>query len=81
MRPHQCQVQGHDHLPAPAGGTIPDTSQDGVDLLGHLGTLLAHIQLTVDQHSRSFSQARLESFRNVVTLIQIYKQSRIFKVL
>jgi len=23
--PHQCRVQGHDHLPAPVGHTIPDT--------------------------------------------------------
>ncbi|KAK4817624.1 LOW QUALITY PROTEIN: hypothetical protein QYF61_021527, partial [Mycteria americana] len=34
----------------PAGHTIPDTSQDAIGLLGHLGTLLAHIQLAVDQH-------------------------------
>ena len=50
MQPHQCRVQGHNHLPAPAGHTIPDTSQDAVGLLGHLGTLLAHIQLAVNQH-------------------------------
>ncbi|GAB0180261.1 hypothetical protein GRJ2_000491400 [Grus japonensis] len=29
-----------------------DTSQDAVGLLGHLGTLPAHIQLAVDQHSQ-----------------------------
>jgi len=33
--------RGHDPLPAPAGHTIPDTSQDAVGLLGHLGTLMA----------------------------------------
>ena len=38
VRPHQCRVQGHDPLPAPAGHTVPDTSQDAVSLLGHLGT-------------------------------------------
>ena len=48
MRPRQCQVQGHDHLPAPAGHTIPDRSQDAVGLLGHLGTLLAHMGLARD---------------------------------
>ena len=42
--PHQSRVQGDDHLPGPAGCTIPDTSQDAVGLLGHLGTLPAHIQ-------------------------------------
>ncbi|KAK4822676.1 hypothetical protein QYF61_019043 [Mycteria americana] len=50
VRPHQCRVQGHDHFPSPAGHTIPDTSQDAVGLLGHLGTLLAHIQAAVNQH-------------------------------
>ncbi|KAK4824802.1 LOW QUALITY PROTEIN: hypothetical protein QYF61_019470 [Mycteria americana] len=44
VRPHQCRVQGHDHCPSPAGHAIPDTSQDTIGFLGHLGTLLAHIQ-------------------------------------
>ncbi|KAK4827417.1 hypothetical protein QYF61_017847 [Mycteria americana] len=43
--PHQCQVQGHNHFPSPAGHTIFDTSQDAIGFLGHLGTLLAHVQL------------------------------------
>ncbi|KAK4813314.1 hypothetical protein QYF61_023989 [Mycteria americana] len=50
VRPHQCRVQGHDHCPSPAGHTISDTSQDAIGFLGHLGTLLAHIQATVNQH-------------------------------
>ncbi|KAK4832354.1 hypothetical protein QYF61_021953, partial [Mycteria americana] len=50
VRPHQCQVQGDNHFPSPAGHTISDTSQDAIGLLGHLGTLLALIQTTVDQH-------------------------------
>ncbi|KAK4829415.1 hypothetical protein QYF61_003979 [Mycteria americana] len=50
VRPHQCRVQGDDHFPSPAGHAIPDTSQDAICLLGHLGTLLAHIQAAVDQH-------------------------------
>ena len=40
VRPHQSRVQGDDHLPGSAGHTIPDTSQDALGLLGHLGTLL-----------------------------------------
>ncbi|KAK4814520.1 hypothetical protein QYF61_021621 [Mycteria americana] len=40
---------GDDHCPTPAGHTIADTSQDAVGLLGHLGTLLAHIQAAVNQ--------------------------------
>ncbi|KAK4826724.1 hypothetical protein QYF61_010977 [Mycteria americana] len=50
VQPHQCQVQGHNHFPSAAGHTIPDTSQDAVGFLGHLGTLLAHVQLAVNQH-------------------------------
>ncbi|KAK4811045.1 hypothetical protein QYF61_015749 [Mycteria americana] len=50
VRPHQCRVQGHNHFPSPAGHTIPDTSQDAIGFLGHLGTLPAHVQLTVNQH-------------------------------
>ncbi|KAK4832380.1 LOW QUALITY PROTEIN: hypothetical protein QYF61_022235 [Mycteria americana] len=49
---HQCRVQGHDHFPSPAGHTIFDTSQDAIGFLGHLGTLLAHIQVAVNQHSQ-----------------------------
>ncbi|KAK4819271.1 hypothetical protein QYF61_000482 [Mycteria americana] len=52
VRPHQCRVQGHDHCPSPAGHAISDTSQDAIGLLGHLGTLLAHIQPAVDQHTQ-----------------------------
>ncbi|KAK4818805.1 hypothetical protein QYF61_019734 [Mycteria americana] len=41
---------GDNHFPSPAGHTIVDTSQDAIGLLGHLGTLLAHIQVAVNQH-------------------------------
>ncbi|PKU42251.1 integral membrane protein dgcr2 idd [Limosa lapponica baueri] len=37
------------HFLSPAGHPIPDTSQNAIGLLGHLGTLLTHIQPTVDQ--------------------------------
>ncbi|KAK4827068.1 hypothetical protein QYF61_013709 [Mycteria americana] len=50
VRPHQCQVQGHNHFPSPAGHAIFDTGQDAIGLLGRLGTLLAHIQAAVNQH-------------------------------
>ncbi|KAK4829031.1 hypothetical protein QYF61_001806 [Mycteria americana] len=50
VRPHQCPVQGHDRFPSPAGHTIPDTSQDAVGFLDHLGTPLAHGQPAVNQH-------------------------------
>ncbi|KAK4831748.1 hypothetical protein QYF61_018946 [Mycteria americana] len=50
VQPHQCRVQGDNHFPTPAGHTIPDTSQDAIGFLGHLGTLPAHVQLSVNQH-------------------------------
>ena len=46
--PHQSREQGEDHLPAVY--TIPDTSQDPGGFLGHLGTLLAHVQASINQH-------------------------------
>ncbi|KAK4817545.1 hypothetical protein QYF61_019502 [Mycteria americana] len=52
VRPHQCRVQGHDHFPSSAGHTISDISQNAIGFLGHLGTLLAHIQPAVDQHAQ-----------------------------
>ncbi|KAK4817646.1 hypothetical protein QYF61_023236 [Mycteria americana] len=50
VRPHQCRVQGDHHFPSPAGHAIFDTSQDAIGFLGHLGTMLAHIQPAVNQH-------------------------------
>ncbi|KAK4831992.1 hypothetical protein QYF61_020375 [Mycteria americana] len=61
VRPHQCRVQGPDHFPSPAGHAIFDTSQDAVGLLGHLGTLPAHIQPAVNQHPQVlFHQAAFQ---------------------
>ena len=53
--PHWCEERGRDDFPSAAHHTIPDTSQDAIVLLGHLGTLLAHIQLTVHQYTKSLS--------------------------
>jgi len=50
LRHHQCRVQGQDDFPSPAHHTIPDPSQDAIGLLGHLGTQLAHVQSSVNQH-------------------------------
>ncbi|KAK4823265.1 hypothetical protein QYF61_000232, partial [Mycteria americana] len=44
--------KGHNHFPNPACHTISDINQDAVGLLDHLGTLLAHTQQAVDQHSQ-----------------------------
>ena len=52
VRLHQCRVQGQDYFPSPAHHTAPDTSQDAIGLLGHLGTLLAHIQPTIHQYTK-----------------------------
>ncbi|NXT01576.1 ERAP1 aminopeptidase, partial [Jacana jacana] len=47
---HELAHQGDNHLPTSAGHTILYASQDAIGLLGHLGTLLAHVQPPVDQH-------------------------------
>ncbi|KAJ7412648.1 hypothetical protein WISP_94987 [Willisornis vidua] len=61
VQPHQCRVERDDHCPGPAGHTIADKGQDAICLLGHLGSLLAHVQLPVDQHLQVlFCQAAFE---------------------
>ncbi|KAJ7416598.1 hypothetical protein WISP_70074 [Willisornis vidua] len=50
MWPHQCPVQVQNHFPGPAGHTIADTGQDAIGLLCHLGTLLAHVELSAYQN-------------------------------
>ncbi|KAJ7427619.1 hypothetical protein WISP_05340 [Willisornis vidua] len=45
----------------PAGHSIADTSQDVTGLLGHLDTLLAHVQPAVNQHTQVlFHQASFQ---------------------
>ncbi|KAK4809957.1 hypothetical protein QYF61_002914 [Mycteria americana] len=61
VQPHQCQVQGDNHFPSPAGHAISDTSQAAIGLLGYMGTLLAYIQIAVNQHPQVlFYQAALQ---------------------
>ena len=43
---------GDDHFPAPAGCAISDTIQDAFGLFVYLGTLLAHVQPSINQHPR-----------------------------
>jgi len=47
MWPHQGREEGEDHLPQPVGHTLCNAPQDGIGLLGHKGTLLAHGQPVV----------------------------------
>ena len=53
MQPNQSSVQRDDHLSAPAGCTVSDTSKDATGLLGQLGTLLACVQLSADNFTFS----------------------------
>ena len=56
------QLQGQDYFPGPAHHTIPDTRQDAIGLLSHLGTLLAYIQSTVHQYTKvPFHQPAFQS--------------------
>jgi len=41
---------GDDHLPAPSGYRISDISQDITGIVVHLGIVLAHGQLSTEQH-------------------------------
>ncbi|PKU44316.1 hypothetical protein llap_5368 [Limosa lapponica baueri] len=61
VQPHQCRVYKDNHFTSSAHHTIPDTGQDALDLLDHLGTLLAHIRPAVDQQSHVlFHRAALQ---------------------
>ncbi|KAK4823572.1 hypothetical protein QYF61_003576 [Mycteria americana] len=85
--PHQCRVQGHDHFPSPAGHTIPDTSQDALGLLGHLGTLLAHIQPAVNEHLQvlfhlaAFQPLFTESQNQKHRITESYRLEKSFKII
>ena len=48
-------LQRDNNFPAPAGHTVFNTSQDAIGLLGHLGTLLAHVQSSASQHPQILS--------------------------
>ena len=43
-------IGGDGYLPVPPGHTISNAGQDGTDPLGHLGTLSAHVQPSINQH-------------------------------
>ncbi|KAK4826501.1 hypothetical protein QYF61_009574 [Mycteria americana] len=47
---HQSGVEGHDHLPQPAGHASFAAAQDTVGFLGRKHTLLAHVQLFIHQY-------------------------------
>ena len=50
--PQQGSVQRDDLFLDPPGSVISDTRQDAIGLLGHLSTLLAYVQPSIDQHSQ-----------------------------
>ena len=63
VRSHQHGVEGQDHPLCPAGHISFDAAQDMVDFLGCEGTLLAHVQLPIQQYiPRSFWQDGAQSF-------------------
>ena len=45
----QCWAQRDNYFPTPASNTTSEISQDAIGLLGHLGTLLAHVQPNISQ--------------------------------
>ena len=59
MGPHWGRVEGKENLPRPAGHTPLDAPQDSINLLGSQGTLLAHGQLVIHQHTQVELEAAL----------------------
>lgn len=59
MWPHQCYIEGKDHLSQPDGNTLPHTQQQ--DAVGHLchKPLLAHVQLASTRTSTSLFEKLL----------------------
>ena len=51
---HQHRAEGQDHLPRPAGHTSFDSTQYMVGFLGCEGTLLAYVQLAINQYTQVF---------------------------
>ncbi|GAB0205260.1 hypothetical protein GRJ2_002991600 [Grus japonensis] len=47
---HKSRVEGQNHLPRPAGHTSFDAAQDTVGFLGCKRTLLAHVELLINQY-------------------------------
>lgn len=47
----QQSSEGDDHFPRPTGCTIPAKGQDAIDLLGHVGVLLAQVQTSFNRHT------------------------------
>ena len=55
MQPHQCQIHRDLVLPLGSFYATSDMSQDAIGVLGHLGTLVAHVQPAVNQHPQILS--------------------------
>ncbi|KAJ7395280.1 Dihydropyrimidine dehydrogenase [NADP(+)] [Pitangus sulphuratus] len=64
VQPHQCHLQEDNHFLGPDGHIVSDPGQDAIDLLGHLGTLLAYVQLAVNQHPQVFKAMNIPQIRN-----------------
>lgn len=54
MQSHQPNGQEDNHFPCTAGHIISDSDQSTFLLLDHLSTLLAYVQLAVNEHSQIF---------------------------
>ena len=50
VQSHQHSIQRDDHFPALAGNPISNISQNALGLLGHLGTLVAHVHMSINQY-------------------------------
>jgi len=69
VRSHQSRVEGQNHLPRPAGHAAFDAAQDTVGCLGCERTLLAHVQLFIQQYPRVLGMAAFNPFVSQPVLI------------
>ena len=70
VRPHQCRVEGQDHLPRPSDHSSFDAAQDTVGFLDCKGTLRVHVQLAIHQYPQVlFSRAVLNTYIPQLVLI------------
>ena len=77
MGPPQGSAEGEENLPHPAAHTPLDAPQDPIGFLGTQGTLLAHGQLVISQHSQALSTELLSS-RSAPLCIVFSREKQIF---
>ena len=69
--PHQHRVKGQNHRSQPARHSSFDAAQDMVGFLGCKGTLLAHVQLAIQQYPQVSFLAGLHSILSFLLVLVV----------